>query len=366
MCSGRHAKDAARYPRGLCKAILHGVRNQLRVDNLLKDGCYGVQVPDDDAKVEAMIKGPAQGYSGRYRDELTGQILKDELVKAAREQELSFFYSKRVWLKVPKHVAREKSGRQPISVRWVDVNKGDDLIPNYRSRLVARQIRALDASGQNFFAPAPPLEALRTVLSLTATQVGSHRPIWDPHSPQRTQLSFVDITRAYFNAEMDPRDPPTYVQLPSEDKDSETMAAQLLRHMYGTRMAADGWQEEYSTFLVSLGFRQGEACPNVFHHSGRRVVTSVHGDDFTTSGPADALDWFEEAVKEKYEATIGPRVGPGPHDEKEGRVLNRIVRWCRDRIEYEADPRQVERLIAECGLDGAKPVVTPGAKPTFK
>ena len=55
--------------------------------------------------------------------------------------------------------------------------------------------------------------------------------------------------------------------------------------MYGTRAAADGWQEEYSTFLVSIGFRQGEASANVFHHASRGITTSVHGDDFTSSGP---------------------------------------------------------------------------------
>ena len=47
-------------------------------------------------------------------------------------------------------------------------------------------------------------------------------------------------------------------------------------------------------------------------------------------------------------------------------MLNRVVRWCEDRIEYEADPRQVERLVAECGLEGANCVATPGVKPAFK
>ena len=130
-------------------------------------------------------------------------------------------------------------------------------------------------------------------------------------------------------------------------------------------MAADGWQEEYSTFLVSLGFRQGDACPNLFYHRGKRVVTSVHGDDFTSSGPADALDWLEEKIAQQYEISIDPRLGPGPDDAKEGRVLNRVIRWCDDCVEYEADPRQVERLVAECGLQGANPLTTPGVKPTF-
>ena len=346
--------------------MLKGVRNQMVSDGLLKNGCFGLQAPDDDGEVEKHMRGPAQGYSGAYRDDLTGQVLKDELVKAARAKELAFFHSRRVWLKVPKAHARAKGGRPPISVRWVDVNKGDDVQPNYRSRLVARQLRAMDLSGQSFFAPAPPLEALRTVLSLAATSVGKRRPNWDPESPKRTQISLVDVKRAYFNAEVDPRDPPTFVELPKEDDDYALMCARLLRHMYGTRPAADGWQEEYSTLLVSLGFRQGDACPNVFHHRARGIVTSVHGDDFTSTGPCDELNWFEAAVQEKYELDVGPRLGPGKDDAKEGRVLNRVVRWCEDSIEYECDPRRVERLVAECGVEGAKPVVTPGVKPTFR
>ena len=137
------------------------------------------------------------------------------------------------------------TGCPAISVRWVDVSKGHDLCPNYLSRLVARQIKAQEHSGKSYFARAPPLEGLRTVISMAVTRVGGHEPIWDPCSPQRTQISVLDIKRAHFNAAIDPADPPTFVQLPEEDKDAPTMVARLLRHMYGARMAADGWQEEY-------------------------------------------------------------------------------------------------------------------------
>ena len=53
---------------------------------------------------------------------------------------------------------------------------------------------------------------------------------------------------------------------------------------------------------------------------------------------------------------------------KEGRVLNRILRWKERSIEYDCDPRQVERLIAECGRGGLKVtgVATRGVKATFK
>ena len=76
-----------------------------------------------------------------------------------------------------------------------------------------------------------------------------------------------------------------YLSLPEEDADHDSMCARLLRHMYGTRRAADGWQEEYSTMMIKLGFRQGDSCPNVFRHPEKCIVCSVHRDAFTSSGP---------------------------------------------------------------------------------
>ena len=46
-------------------------------------------------------------------------------------------------------------------------------------------------------------------------------------------------------------------------------------------------------------------------------------------------------------------------------VLNRIICWCQHGLEYEADPRQVEKLLTECGLTGANPVATSGLRLSF-
>ena len=80
----------------------------------------------------------------KYKDDLTGQPLRDDLVKIARAKELEFFCSKGVWLKVPRQRSFDRIGRPPISVRWVDVNKGDEYEPNYRSRFAARQLESND------------------------------------------------------------------------------------------------------------------------------------------------------------------------------------------------------------------------------
>ena len=155
---------------------------------------------------------------------------------------------------------------------------------------MARQIKARDHSDTSSFAPAPARESLRTVLSMAVTSMGAHRPSLDPSSTTRSQLSFVELSRAYFNARTDPKEP-CYVDLPSELGDDGSNCGLLMRHMYGTRRAADGWQEEYSTMLVQeLGFLQGGSSPNPFHHRERDIACSVHGTDFSSTGPADQLD----------------------------------------------------------------------------
>ncbi len=365
IAAGRVARDAARYPPKLCRSIIKGMTDELRARGIVRDGEAGLHAVTDDQAIEQLLRGPENGYSGKCRDDTTGQVLKDELVMEARQKELDYFHSKGVWTKRPRGEAKARTGKGAISVRWVDVNKGDDLQPRYRSRLVARQLKAHDSSKESFFAPTPPLEALRTVVSHAASTMGDWQPCCDPGSKRRMQMSFVDISRAYFNAALD-KCAHTYVQLPPEDPDHPDCCAKLLRHMYGTRAAADGWQEEYSTFLVeNLGFQQGTSSPCVFKHPSKMLVVTVHGDDFTTAGACEDLDWFEGSMTEHYECTIQPRIGPGPRDAKEGIVLNRVIRWTDAGLEYEADPRQAEKLIAECGLTGSNTMATPGIRLSF-
>ena len=84
----------------------------------------------------------------------------------------------------------------------------------------------------------------------------------------------------------------------------------------------------------------------------------------SASGPKPQLDWFKRSVAKEYEISVAPRRGPGKLDAKDGRALNCVIRLGDRRIKYEADPRQVaERLIAECWLEGANGMATPGSRP---
>ena len=109
-----------------------------------------------------------------FRDSVTGQVLDPTLVRAARRKEMEYFKSKNVWVKKPVSEAYERMGKAPITVKWVDTNKGDDVEPNYRSRLVAREIRRYGED--SIFSPTPPLESLRTILSLAVTSFHKDKP----------------------------------------------------------------------------------------------------------------------------------------------------------------------------------------------
>ena len=91
----------------------------------------------------------------------------DSVIKA-REEELTTFRKMGVYHKVPITECLEKTGKQPIGVKWVDVNKGDWSNPEYRSRLVAKEIKR--DSRDDLFAATPPLEALKLIISMAMTE----------------------------------------------------------------------------------------------------------------------------------------------------------------------------------------------------
>ena len=146
-CRGKTAKAAAIFPFKLCETLLRGMMGQLEADGRKDEGLTG---PNGTWDREGELyhispNGPNESEHSDAAedviDDVTGQKLKTDLVDRARKVELQFFNDKRVLEKVPIGTAMKLTGRPPIAVRWVDTNKGDDSDPEYRSRLVAKQIR---------------------------------------------------------------------------------------------------------------------------------------------------------------------------------------------------------------------------------
>ncbi len=301
-------------------------------------------------------------HGGRTYDALTKQLLDEELVIHGKLAEMDFIRQWNVYDYADYEEVYAETGRKPISTRWVCTNKGDDMVPNIRCRWVARDFRD---EQDVIFAATAPYESIRLLLSIAAAMEESTK-YKKKCGAQRLQVSLVDIKRAYFNA-MVADDTPIFVELPPEDPEYGKRCGRLRRHLYGTRGAAAGWEEEYTAFLLELGFQRGIASGCLFFHPSRDLRVAVYGDDFTSVGSCQELNWLEGALEARYAITRRGRLGSGSEDAKELTLLNRVVRWVDGKgIEVEADPRQAERLVAQLGLIGANPLSTPGVKPTVQ
>ena len=71
-------------------------------------------------------------------DDLTGMQLDRGKVKEARQKEIEYVRKKEVWIKISRKLAIA-NGWKIIKTRWIDINKGDDDNPIYRSRAVGKE-----------------------------------------------------------------------------------------------------------------------------------------------------------------------------------------------------------------------------------
>ena len=74
-------------------------------------------------------------------DDVRGGPLLLDKSRAAREVEMEFVKSRAIYEYRPVKECLGRTGKSPIGVKWVDTNKGDNVRPNIRSRLVATEMK---------------------------------------------------------------------------------------------------------------------------------------------------------------------------------------------------------------------------------
>ena len=285
---------------------------------------------NEDEEVAAWAAGP----SGETFDEITGAVLPPKLVQQARAEEIKFMLDWNVWERAPIADCWRETGRAPIGSKWVDVNKGDAAKPLIRSRFVVKEIATYKTD--DFFTATPPLESLRLLLSLAAS-VGKD-----------IKIEVLDARKAHLHAFATRT---VFTQLPPEEA-AAGYCARLVRCLYGTRDAPKRWEAFLAQQLVELGFAKGRASPCCYFHAALGVRCIVHGDDFVLSGTAAALDEIKAGMHERFLMKELGRLGGGPPaagaavgELRELRVLNRVIRWTREGLKYEADPRHAEIIV---------------------
>ena len=109
---------------------------------------------------EAMVGGEGdEGGLEEAWDDVHGGDLPADMVKSARKEEIDFMVKKGIWKLRPVTECWDKTGKAPVSVRWVDTNKGGVLEWLIRSRLVARDFKGGDKDRDDLFAETPPVRS---------------------------------------------------------------------------------------------------------------------------------------------------------------------------------------------------------------
>jgi hypothetical protein len=284
-------------------------------------------------------------------DDVSVETLSEEGVRAARALEMEYFIKMGVYEYVTRdEYARSGCRGKIIKGRWLDINKGDSVNPDYRSRFVGKEFNT--GTDSSLYAATPPLEALKLLISSAASSrdTGVH-------------MMICDVKRAYFHA---PASRDLYVEVPKEDPNWQPgLLGKLKLSLYGTRDAAANWQRCVSEHFVSLGFRPGQSNQCVFWHPRRGISILVHGDDYDSTGILEQLDWLRARLEEKFEMKTLLLGHSNREDvQREVKVLNRVLRATKDGYEYECDQRHVEIILEQLGLTQAKPLSTPGVDET--
>ena len=140
---------------------------------------------------------------------LHGRHVNNTLFKKARVEEISVIRELGVW-----EVVDRLRDEVVFGTRWVDINKGDEHNPFYRSRLVVQEYRR--QAYWSFFTATPPLEALRSLLICATTDELPNEMGQPAAWTEPVVLMLIDVRRAHFYG---PARRKVFIELPEEGTD---------------------------------------------------------------------------------------------------------------------------------------------------
>jgi len=146
-------------------------------------------------------------------------------------------------------------GLKPIGCKWVFKSKRNpDGSTRCKVRLVIRgfeQVAGIDF--KETYAPVSKLATLRFLLSLAATNKWS--------------IDHMDVVTAFLNPAIDNDN--VYMSMPPgiewlDSRLQRTSTVRLLKALYGLKQAPRLWYQDINHFLLSIGFNQSKADPNLY------------------------------------------------------------------------------------------------------
>ena len=203
--------------------LLTTLREQLKESDQLHtvEGIAG-PVPEIPLEYDQILK-----EGGIFWDDVNGGYLSEDLVLAARHEEIDWVHSEGVYEIVPMQECRD-AGMKPLDLIWVDTDKSvDQTRKKIRSRLCAREhktkkqgkIQRVPPASQ-LFSAMPPL-AVKVLVSIMMSVSVSNKG-------KPLKLRHHDISRAHYQGTAQRL---MYIKLPAEDrqKNGEDKVGRLIK-----------------------------------------------------------------------------------------------------------------------------------------
>jgi len=184
---------------------------------------------------------------------------------------------------------------EPIGSKWVYKTKHNpDGSTRYKARLVIKGYEQTDFG--ETYAPVGQLTTIRYLISLI------RRYGWN--------MDHLQVVTAFLNPEINDDD--IYMTLPEgwpEGLNAPKIIVRLRKALYGLKQAPRLWHDNINAFLLSLGFTQSSADPNLYLRSDG-ILILLYVDDISMSYPEAATKAANEVkakLSEKYRITnLGP------------------------------------------------------------
>ncbi|KAJ4797516.1 Retroelement pol polyprotein-like [Rhynchospora pubera] len=263
-----------------------------------------------------------------------GEAIKNSNWRSAMKVEIDALERNNTW-----SVVELPQGKTAIGCKWVYRIKyhSNGTVERYKARLVAlgnRQVEGIDYT--ETFSPVAKMATIRTVLAVAVAK--------------RWELHQMDVHNAFLHGDLHEE---VYMRLPPGfASNNPGKVCRLQKSLYGLRQAPRMWFSKLTEALCEYGFSQSRADYSLFVQNKGTVTLTVlvYVDDLIIAGNDKAtIDQFKDYLGVKFHMKdLGPLkyfLGIEIARSSTGLFLSQR--------KYTLD------ILAECGVLGAKPAITP-------
>ena len=201
-----------------------------------------------------------------------------------------------MWEKFEVVDAVEDTGQEPrILTKWILTEKESDLGGiKVKARLVVLGNMEEGLPSYQTQSPTCGKDTVRLLLTLAAKE--------------EFETVMIDLTNAYFQAELSKRDKELYLVPPSDVKD-EGMIWKVKGNLYGLRDGAANLRKKAVSHLIKIGgiVSKIDPCLVLFHKNGKtQGAATIWVDDYFVVGKSDFTRFVKESIEAEF--TVGKAV----------------------------------------------------------